>query len=488
MLHASLRRFALRPTAVSLSKGVPLASKEHFKRTKPHVIIGTIGHVDHGKTTLTSAITTVLAKKGLAKARDYFSIDSTPEEKARKITINATHVEYESETRHYGHIDCPGHMDFVKNMISGASQMDGGIIVVAANDGPMPQTREHLLLASQIGLPALVCFINKVDMMEDQMDLVELVQLEMQELLDKYKFKSSQVPFIIGSATKALEGDPKYVQRILDLVKACDEHIPAPPRLVDKPFLMPVEQVFEIPDPKNPKVIATGRIDRGTIKVGDNLELAGFAPQKLTVKAVGVEMYHKLMDVGEPGDSVGVSLAPTADTKALSKHTVERGMVLAKPGSLQLFNKAKANVYVLTKEEGGRHTAFHPHYRPQFFFRCADVTGDISFPEIEAFTAELEKKYGRDKEKQGKKAEELAEFEKKQMCMPGDNREICISFAYPMPIEKGLKFAIREGKITVGAGIITECVGLDPTIEIEGKAKRMAQQQKSAQQKGAPKK
>lgn len=468
MLRNALRRFAaVHPTAMLRDPKAAPAKKEAFKRTKPHLIIGTLGHVDHGKTTLTAAITTILAKKGQAQAKGYFDIDSSPEEKARKITINATHVEYESETRHYGHIDCPGHMDFIKNMITGAAQMDGAILVVAANDGPMPQTREHLLLASQIGLPALVCFLNKCDMVDDK-ELIEIVQLEMVELFTKYKFDPNKVPFIQGSATKALEGDPVYEQRVLDLVKACDEFIPMPPRATDKPFLLPIEHVYDVEGSEPKRCIVTGRIEQGLVKPGSDGEVVGLSSSKMTVKIQAVEMYKKLLDQGEPGDSVGVSLAGTGETRNMSKTTVERGMILAAPNSTKLFNKIKANVYVLTKEEGGRHTAFHPHYRPQLYFRCADITGDINFPECVAMAESLEKKYGKDKEKTATKETELKEFEKKQMCMPGDNREVLVTLAYPMPIDIGLKFAIREGKITVGAGVVTACVALDPKVEIEG--------------------
>ena len=462
----------------------PVAAKETFVRAKPHVIIGTIGHVDHGKTTLTSAITVVLAKSGGAKARDYFSIDSTPEEKARKITINATHIEYESAKRHYGHIDCPGHMDFIKNMITGAAQMDGAIIVVAASEGPKPQTREHLLLASQIGLPALVCFLNKCDMVDDP-ELIELVELEMSELLEKYKFDPKKVPFIRGSATKALEGVPEYEQKILDLIKACDDCIPDPPRVTDKPFLMPIEQVYNVGTEAGKKIVVTGRIDQGIVKLGEAAEISGYSPKKSTVKIAGIEMYHRLLDEGKPGDSVGIAVVPAGETTTVDKDTVERGMVLSAPGATKLFNKLIANVYVLTKEEGGRHTAFAPHYRPQFFFRCADITGDISFPEIEEFKKELDKKHGKDPEKDGVKAEELKAFEKKHMCMPGDNRTIVLTLAYPMPVEKGLKFAIREGKITVGAGVVAECVGLEKTVSIEGRMEKKTQSKKPA---GKPKK
>ncbi|ESL09339.1 elongation factor TU [Trypanosoma rangeli SC58] len=451
----------------AIRSGLLAPKKEVFQRSKPHLIIGTIGHVDHGKTTLTSAITTVLAKNGKAKALDYFAIDKSPEEKTRKITINATHVEYESEKRHYGHIDCPGHMDFVKNMITGAAQMDGGILVVAANDGCMPQTREHLLICSQIGLPALVCFINKCDMMHGQEDMIELVEMEVRELLEKYKFPAEETPFVQGSAVKALEGDPENEARILELVNKCDEWIPDPPRATDKPFLMAIEHVYEIGKDKK-SVIVTGRVDQGLMKVGADAELSGFNAKKMTVKVAGIEMYHKTLDECMPGDSVGASIVGTGDTVNLSKDNVERGMVLSAPGATTLFNKVRAQVYVLTKEEGGRHTAFSPHYRPQLFFHCADVTADINFPESEKLAGELNKKYGRDAEEQKKKEAELREFEKTLVCMPGDNRELVLTLAYPMPMEKGLKFTIREGKITVGWGAVTECLALDPKVSIEG--------------------
>ncbi|KAL7701044.1 elongation factor Tu [Lotmaria passim] len=441
-------------------------AKEAFVRSKPHLIIGTIGHVDHGKTTLTSAITTVLAKSGKAKAMDYFAIDKSPEEKSRKITINATHVEYESEKRHYGHIDCPGHMDFVKNMITGAAQMDGGILVVAATDGVMPQTREHLLICSQIGLPALVGFINKVDMTDEE--TCDLVEMEVREQLEKYKFPAEETPIVRGSALKALEGDPKYEAKILELVKKCDEWIPDPPRNTDKPFLMAIEHVYEIGKDKK-SVIVTGRVDQGVLKVNADAELAGFNPKKATVKVTGIEMYHKTLDECMPGDSVGVSIVGAGDTTRLSKDNVERGMVMAAPGSTNLYNKLKAQVYVLTKDEGGRHTGFSPHYRPQLFFHCADVTADMSFPEAEKQREELNKKYGRGPEEEKKKEAELKEFESKLVCMPGDNRELILTLAYPMPVSKGLKFTIREGKITVGWGAVVETMGLDSKVNIEGK-------------------
>ncbi|AYU78002.1 EF-Tu / Elongation factor Tu - mitochondrial [Leishmania donovani] len=441
-------------------------AKEAFVRGKPHLIIGTIGHVDHGKTTLTSAITTVLAKRGQAQALDYFAIDKSPEEKSRKITINATHVEYESEKRHYGHIDCPGHMDFVKNMITGAAQMDGGIIVVAATDGVMPQTREHLLICSQIGLPALVGFINKVDMTDE--DTCDLVDMELREQLEKYKFPAEETPIVRGSALKAVEGDAKYEENILELVRKCDEWIPDPPRNTDKPFLMAIEHVYEIGKDKK-SVVVTGRVDQGILKLNTDAELAGFSSKKSTVRVTGIEMYHKTLSECMPGDSVGVSIVGTGDTTSLSKGNVERGMVMAATGSTNLYNKVKAQVYVLTKDEGGRHTGFSPHYRPQLFFHCADVTADMSFPEAEKHREELNKKFGRGPEEDKKKEAAMKEFESKLVCMPGDNRELILTLAYPMPIEKGLKFTIREGKITVGWGAVVETMGLDTKVNIEGK-------------------
>lgn len=457
---------------LSLSAGVFYPSrlsaapkKEAFVRGKPHMIIGTVGHVDHGKTTLTSAITTVLAKKGQAVAMDYFAIDKSPEEKSRKITINATHVEYESEKRHYGHIDCPGHMDFVKNMITGAAQMDGGIIVVAATDGVMPQTREHLLICSQIGLPALVGFINKCDMVDDE--FAELAELDLREQLEKYKFPD-ETPIIRGSALKALEGDGRYEEKIIDLVKECDRWIPDPPRNTDKPFLLAIEHVYEAGEDKK-AVIVTGRVDQGVLKVNEEAELSGFSPKISKVKVSNIEMYHKTLSEALPGDSVGVGLAPAGDTTSLTKQTVERGMVLAAPGSTKLYNKIKAQVYVLTKEEGGRRTGFAPHYRPQLFFRCADVTADMNFPETETLAQQLAKRSGKDPEEQKKAAAELKEAESKLMCMPGDNRELILTLAYPMPVERGLKFTIREGKITVGWGAVIETLGLDLKVSIEGK-------------------
>lgn len=461
MLRTVLHRAVGAPTTCRMAP-----KKEAFVRGKPHLIIGTIGHVDHGKTTLTSAITTVLAKTGQATALDYFAIDKSPEEKSRKITINATHVEYESAKRHYGHIDCPGHMDFVKNMITGAAQMDGGIIVVAATDGVMPQTREHLLICSQIGLPALVGFINKADSVDDE--TCDLVDMEVREQLEKYKFPAEETPIVRGSALRALEGDAKWEEKILELVEKCDSWIPDPPRNTDKPFLMAIEHVYEIGKDKK-HIIVTGRVDQGILKANTEAELAGFSLKKSTVKVTGIEMYHKTLDECMPGDSVGVSLTGSGDTNTLSKDNVERGMVLSSVGSTQLFNKLKAQVYVLTKDEGGRHTGFSPHYRPQLYFHCADVTADLNFPESEKAREELIKKHGKDAEAMKKVEADLKEVESKLVCMPGDNRELMLTLAWPMPVEKGLKFTIREGKITVGWGAVTETVGLDTKVSIEGK-------------------
>eukprot|EP00760_Papus_ankaliazontas_P038116 PhM_4_TR8872/c0_g2_i1/m.10475/K02358/tuf, TUFM; elongation factor Tu len=421
------------------------AKKAVYERTKPHVTIGTIGHVDHGKTTLTAAITSVMAKQGLAESRDYGSIDSAPEERARGITINSTHVQYESPKRHYGHIDCPGHMDFVKNMITGAAQMDGAIIVVAANDGPMPQTKEHLLLASQIGIPQLVCFINKCDMVEDSPDIIELVEMEMQDLLAKYKFDPDKVPFIKGSAAKALQGDAKYEQAIIDLVNKCDEVIPDPPTGHDQPFQLSIEHVYNVG--KEGKLIVTGRIEQGIVKVGDEMELVGYHATKKKVKIAGIEMYHKLLDEGHPGDSVGIQIKGIGEE--IPKGYCERGMTLAAPGTVDVHNKFKAQTYVLTKEEGGRHTAFYQHYRPQFFFRTADVTGDVMFPELD-----------------GKE-----DPDRTVMCMPGENRMLDVSLSFPLGITKGQKFAIREGNKTIGAGIVAETCGYDKSVRFEGASK-----------------
>ncbi|EPY27862.1 elongation factor Tu [Strigomonas culicis] len=351
-------------------------------------------------------------------------------------------------------------------MITGAAQMDGGIIVVAANDGVMPQTREHLLICSQIGLPALVGFINKADMVDDE--TCDIVDMEVREQLEKYKFPAEETPIVRGSALKALEGDAAYEQKIVELVNKCDEWIPDPPRNTDKPFLMAIEHVYEIGKDKK-SVIVTGRVDQGVLKSNSDAELAGFSTKKPTVKVTGIEMYHKTLDECLPGDSVGVSIVGSGDTTSLSKDNVERGMVMAAPGSTHLYNRLKAQVYVLTKEEGGRHTGFSPHYRPQLFFHCADVTADLSFPEAEKAREELTKKHGKDAEGEKKRDAELKEIESKLVCMPGDNRELILTLAYPMPVEKGLKFTIREGKITVGWGAVTEAVGLDNKVSIEGK-------------------
>uniref|UniRef100_A0A7S4UIZ3 Elongation factor Tu n=1 Tax=Paramoeba aestuarina TaxID=180227 RepID=A0A7S4UIZ3_9EUKA len=433
--------FQIRALFLAQAKAAP--TKQVFQRTKPHLTIGTIGHVDHGKTTLTAAITSVLAKKGQAKARDYASIDSSPEERSRGITINASHVQYETEKRHYGHIDCPGHMDFVKNMITGTAQMDGGIIVVAANDGPMPQTKEHLLLASQIGLKQLVCFINKCDMVEDNPDIIELVEMEMQDLLTKYKFDPEKVPFIKGSAAKALKGDEKYVKSIEELLQKCDEVIPEPPSNKDMPFRMAIEKVINASGKGGAKVITTGRIEQGVLKVGDIVEIVGYHHEIKKAKILGIEMYHQLLEQGQAGDSVGISLEAVGE--ALPKEYLERGMTLAAPGSVNLVNKFTAQVYILSKEEGGRHTAFFTHYRPQFYFKTADITGDISFPELE----------GKD------------DKERKVMCTPGENRLLNVALSFPIGINAGDKFAIREGNKTIGAGVVTKLGEYDPNVNFE---------------------
>jgi elongation factor Tu len=396
-------------------------AKETFDRSKPHVNIGTIGHVDHGKTTLTAAITTVLASKGLAEKKDYDSIDAAPEEKERGITINTAHVEYQTETRHYAHVDCPGHADYVKNMVTGAAQMDGAILVCAATDGPMPQTREHILLARQVGVPAIVVFMNKVDLVDDP-EMLELVEMEVRELLDLYKFDGDNAAVIQGSALRALEGDPLYVQRILDLMDAVDSQIPEPERATDKPFLMPIEDVFSI---TGRGTVATGRIERGVINVGDPVEIIGMqkegeAPLKSTV--TGVEMFRKLLDRGEAGDNAGILL------RGIDKEAIRRGMVICKPGSVNPHLEFKCEVYVLSKEEGGRHTPFFKCYRPQFYFLTTDVTGDCALPEGV------------------------------EMVMPGDNVTLTVKLLSPIAMEKGLRFAIREGGRTVGAGQVTEVI------------------------------
>ncbi|MGZ3775472.1 MAG: elongation factor Tu [Bdellovibrio sp.] len=392
-------------------------SKEKFSRTKPHVNIGTIGHVDHGKTTLTAAITTTLAAAGKAQAMSYDQIDKSPEERARGITISTTHVEYETDKRHYAHVDCPGHADYVKNMITGAAQMDGAILVVSSADGPMPQTREHILLARQVGVPALVVFMNKVDMVDDK-ELLELVELEVRELLSKYEFPGDEIPIVKGSALKALEGDTSEIGRpaIMKLMEACDAYIPEPVRATDKTFLMPVEDVFSI---SGRGTVVTGRVERGIVKVGDEVEIIGIRPtQKTTV--TGIEMFRKLLDEGQAGDNCGVLLRGT------KKEDVERGQVLAKPGSVKPHKKFKAEAYILTKEEGGRHTPFFNGYRPQFYFRTTDVTGVCT---LKAGT---------------------------EMVMPGDRVELAVELIAPIAMEKELRFAIREGGRTVGAGVVVE--------------------------------
>ena len=392
-------------------------AKETFQRKKPHVNIGTIGHVDHGKTTLTAAITKVLAEAGGAKFRDYASIDNTPEEKARGITINSTHVEYETEARHYAHVDCPGHADYVKNMITGAAQMDGAILVVAATDGPMPQTREHILLARQMQVPAIVVFLNKVDMLgESDQELLDLVEMELHELLEAKGYKDT--PIVRGSALKALEGDAKYVEAIRSLMKTVDDFIPTPKREIDKPFLMPLEDVFSI---SGRGTVVTGRIESGKVKVNDKLQLVGLRDTRETV-ATGIEMFNKLLDEGQAGENVGVLV------RGLEKDDVERGMVLAQPGTVTPHTKFKGPVYILTKEEGGRHKPFFPGYRPQFYIRTTDVTGSVELPE------------GVD------------------MVMPGDNVEITVTLIAPVALEKGMRFAIREGGRTIGSGTVSEIV------------------------------
>jgi elongation factor Tu len=392
-------------------------AKETFQRTKPHVNIGTIGHVDHGKTTLTAAITKVLAESGLAKFRDYASIDNSPEEKARGITINSTHVEYSTDKRHYAHVDCPGHADYVKNMITGAAQMDGAILVVAATDGPMPQTKEHILLARQVGVPAIVVFLNKMDMIgKGDEELVELVEMELTELLESKGYKN--VPIIRGSALKALEGDPKYVAQILELMKVVDDKIPTPVREVDKPFLMPIEDVFSI---SGRGTVVTGRVERGIIRVNDKLQIVGVKPTRDSV-ATGLEMFNKVLDEARAGENVGVLL------RGIEKEDVERGMVLAAPGTCTPHTQFKGTVYILTKDEGGRHKPFFTGYRPQFYLRTTDVTGTVTLP------AGVE------------------------MVMPGDNVELSAELIYPVAMEEGMRFAIREGGRTIGAGTVSKII------------------------------
>ena len=393
-----------------------MAEKEHYVRTKPHVNIGTIGHVDHGKTTLTAAITTVLADKGLAKAEDYSQIDAAPEEKERGITINTAHVEYETENRHYAHMDAPGHADYIKNMITGAAQMDGAILVVAATDGPMPQTREHILLARQVGVNYIVVFLNKCDLVDDP-ELIDLVEMEVRDLLTEYDYPGDDIPVVRGSALKALQGDKEAQEQILKLMDVVDEYIPTPERQTDKPFLMPVEDVFTI---TGRGTVASGRIDRGTVKVGDEVEIVGLVDKVLKSVVTGLEMFHKTLDLGEAGDNVGVLL------RGIDRDQVVRGQVLAAPGSIQTHKEFKGQVYILKKEEGGRHTPFFSDYRPQFYFHTTDITGEIELPEGT------------------------------EMVMPGDNTEFTVKLIQPAAIEKGTKFTIREGGHTVGAGQVTE--------------------------------
>ncbi|WP_159722926.1 elongation factor Tu [Enterococcus sp. CSURQ0835] len=391
-------------------------AKEHYDRSKPHVNIGTIGHVDHGKTTLTAAITAVLAKKGLANPQDYASIDAAPEERERGITINTAHVEYETEKRHYAHIDAPGHADYVKNMITGAAQMDGAILVVSATDGPMPQTREHILLARQVGVKYLVVFLNKTDLVDDD-ELIDLVEMEVRELLTEYGFPGDDIPVLKGSALKALEGDPEQEKVIMDLMDTVDEYIPTPERDTDKPLLLPVEDVFSI---TGRGTVASGRIDRGQLKVGDEVEIVGIKPETQKAVVTGLEMFRKTLDYGEAGDNVGVLL------RGITRDEIERGQVIAKPGSITPHTKFEAEVYVLTKEEGGRHTPFFNNYRPQFYFRTTDVTGNIELPEGT------------------------------EMVMPGDNVTITVDLIHPVAIEQGTTFSIREGGRTVGSGMVSK--------------------------------
>jgi elongation factor Tu len=393
-------------------------AKEHFNRSKPHVNIGTIGHVDHGKTTLTAAITTVLAKRGFSEVRSFDSIDNAPEEKERGITINTSHVEYQTELRHYAHVDCPGHADYVKNMVTGAAQMDGAIIVVAATDGPMPQTREHILLARQVNVPKLVVFMNKVDLVDDE-EMLELVEMEMRELLSFYNFDGDNTPVIKGSALGGLNGDPKWEDQIMELMNAVDTWIPLPPRDVDKPFLMPVEDVFSI---TGRGTVATGRIETGIIKTGEEVQIIGLGSEGRKSVVTGVEMFRKILDEGQAGDNVGLLL------RGIDKDEIKRGMVISHPGKVLPHSRFKAEVYILKKEEGGRHTPFHNKYRPQFYIRTLDVTGEIQLPEGV------------------------------EMVMPGDNITIEVELIYPVACNVGLRFAIREGGRTVGAGQITELV------------------------------
>ncbi len=390
-------------------------AKEKFDRSKPHVNIGTIGHVDHGKTTLTAAITTVLSKKGWANASDYASIDGAPEERERGITISTSHVEYETENRHYAHVDCPGHADYVKNMITGAAQMDGAILVVSAADGPMPQTREHILLSRNVGVPYIVVFLNKMDMVDDE-ELLELVEMEVRDLLSDYDFPGDDTPVVAGSALRALEGDPAYEEKIFELMAAVDEYIPTPVRDTDKPFMMPVEDVFSI---TGRGTVATGRVERGQVRVGDVVEIVGIEEETKNTTVTGVEMFRKLLDYAEAGDNIGALL------RGVSREEIQRGQVLAKPGTITPHTEFVAEVYVLSKEEGGRHTPFFTNYRPQFYFRTTDVTGVVSLQEGT------------------------------EMVMPGDNVTIDVTLIHPIAIEEGTRFSIREGGRTVGSGVVT---------------------------------
>ena len=390
-------------------------SKEKFERTKPHVNIGTLGHVDHGKTTLSAAIATVLAKHGFGEAKDYAAIDNAPEEKERGITINTSHIEYETANRHYAHIDAPGHADYVKNMITGAAQMDGAILVVSAADGPMPQTREHILLSRQVGVPYFVVFLNKADMVDDE-ELIELVEMEVRDLLSEYDYPGDDIPIVVGSALKALEGDEAYEQKILDLMEEVDTYIPEPEREIDKPFMMPVEDVFSI---TGRGTVATGRVERGQVRVGDEVEIVGIKDTNKTT-VTGVEMFRKMLDYAEAGDNIGALL------RGVTRDDIERGQVLAAPGTITPHTKFKAEVYVLSKEEGGRHTPFFTNYRPQFYFRTTDVTGVVDLPDGV------------------------------EMVMPGDNVSMTVELIHPIAIEEGTRFSIREGGRTVGAGTVTE--------------------------------
>ncbi len=391
-------------------------AKETFKRDKPHVNIGTIGHVDHGKTTLTAAITKVLAEKGLSEIRSFDSIDNAPEEKERGITINTAHIEYQTETRHYAHVDCPGHADYVKNMVTGAAQMDGAILVVAATDGPMPQTREHILLARQVNVPRIVVFLNKVDIVDDP-EMIELVEMEVRELLNFYQFDGDNAPVIAGSALGALNGDPKWVAKVMELMDAVDSYIPVPKRDNEKPFLMPIEDIFSI---TGRGTVATGRIEAGIVKTGDEVQIIGLGEEPKKSVVTGVEMFRKILDTGEAGDNVGLLL------RGIDKKEIKRGQVIAHPGTITPHKRFKASIYVLKKDEGGRHTPFHNKYRPQFFIRTLDITGEIELPEGT------------------------------EMVMPGDNVEINVELIYPVAINEGLRFAIREGGRTVGSGQVTK--------------------------------